>query len=179
MPHLLLATLDDEPGVLNRVVSLIRRRAFNIQALTVGPAETPGTSRMTLVVESDEAGARRVAAHLEKLLNVLKVELLTEKPAVVRYLALLRVAAPVTVRSQVLTVGAAFRAQVVDVSEDSVVLECSGSAEKLAALAEALRPYGLLELSRTGALAMARGTAPALIPKARAEAELPPLAMSV
>ncbi len=179
MPHLLLATLDDEPGVLNRVVSLIRRRAFNIQALTVGPAELPGTSRMTLVVESDEAGARRVAAHLEKLLNVLKVELLTEKPAVVRYLALLRVAAPVAIRSQVLTVGAAFRAQVVDVSEDSVVLECSGSAEKLSALADALRPYGLLELSRTGALAMARGSIPALLPKAQAEAALPPLAMSV
>lgn len=179
MPHILVATLDDEPGVLNRVTSLVRRRAFNIQALTVGPAEAPGTSRMTLVVESDEAGAKRVAAHLEKLLNVLKVELLTEKPSVVRYLALLRIAAPVAIRSQVLLVGSAFRAQVVDVAEDSVVLECSGSAEKLAALAEALRPYGLLELSRTGALAMARGAAPALVPKARTEADYPPLAMSV
>ncbi len=179
MPHILVATLDDEPGVLNRVTSLVRRRAFNIQALTVGPAEAPGTSRMTLVVESDEAGAKRVAAHLEKLLNVLRVELLTEKPSVVRYLALLRIAAPVATRSQVLLVGSAFRAQVVDVAEDSVVLECSGSAEKIAALAEALRPYGLLELSRTGALAMARGTAPALVPKARVEADFPPLAMSV
>ena len=89
-------------------------------------------------------------------------------------------------RSQVLLVGSAFRAQVVDVADDSVVLECSGSAEKLAALAEALRPYGLLELSRTGALAMARGAAPALVPKAhmydpkgRAEETYPPLAMSV
>lgn len=179
MPHILVATLDDEPGVLNRVTSLVRRRAFNIQALTVGPAEAPGTSRMTLVVESDEAGAKRVAAHLEKLLNVLRVELLTEKPSVVRYLALLRITAPVATRSQVLLVGSAFRAQVVDVAEDSVVLECSGSAEKIAALAEALRPYGLLELSRTGALAMARGAAPALIPKSKAEAEFPPLAMSV
>jgi len=179
MPHILIATLDDEPGVLNRVTSLVRRRAFNIQALTVGPAEAPGTSRMTLVVEADEAGARRVVAHLEKLLNVLRVELLTEKPAVVRYLALLRIAAPVATRSQVLLVGGAFRAQVVDVAEDSVVLECSGSAEKLAALTEALRPYGLLELSRTGALAMARGTTPALVPKSKIEAEYPPLAMSV
>jgi acetolactate synthase-1/3 small subunit len=179
MPHILQATLDDEPGVLNRVTSLVRRRAFNIQALTVGPAESPGLSRMTLVVEADEAGARRVAAHLEKLLNVLKVELLTGKPAVVRYLALLRIAAPIATRGQVLLVAGAFRAQVVDVGEDSLVLECSGSAEKLAALSEALRPYGLLELCRTGALAMARGASPALGPKVQAEPDFPPLAMSV
>ncbi len=179
MPHFLVATTDDEPGVLNRVTSLVRRRAFNIHSLTVGPAETSGTSRMTMVVESDEAGALRVASHLEKLLNVLKVEVLSERPSVVRYLALLRVSAPVATRGQVLLVGNAFRAQVVDVAEDSVVLECSGSAEKIAALAEALRPYGLLELSRTGALAMARGTLPSVVPLRRAATEFSPLAMSV
>lgn len=179
MPHILVATTDDEPGVLNRVTSLVRRRAFNIHSLTVGPAEMVGTSRMTMVVDSDEVGARRVVAHLEKLLNVLRVEVLSGSPSVVRYLALMRVAAPVATRGQVLLVGNAFRAQVVDVAEDSVVLECSGSAEKISALADALRPYGLLELSRTGALAMARGTVPTVIPFRKADAEFPHLAMSV
>lgn len=159
MLHVFVALIDDEPGVLNRVSSLFRRRAFNIHSLTVGPTSTPGSSRMTLVVETDALGARRAQAHLEKLVNVLQVENLTERASVVRDLALIRVAADATTRLQVFQLVQAFRASVVDVAEDSLAVEVTGSPAKIDALVEVLRPFGVLELGRTGVIAMARGTA--------------------
>lgn len=154
--HVFVATTDDEPGVLNRVASLFRRRAFNIHSLTVGPASQPGLSRMTLVVETDDLGARRVQAHLEKLVNVLRVENLTEQPSVVRDLALIRVRTAADSRTQVLQLAQTFRANIVDVSEDSVVVECVGSPAKISALVAVLRPFGVMELGHTGAVAMGR-----------------------
>lgn len=156
--HVFVATTDDEPGVLNRVASLFRRRAFNIHSLTVGPASRPGFSRMTLVVETDELGAQRVQAHLRKLVNVLHVDDLTDCPSVVRDLALIRVRATLEERLQVFQLAQTFRARIVDVSEDSVVVECVGSPAKVSALVAVLRPYGLLELGHTGAVAMSRRT---------------------
>jgi acetolactate synthase I/III small subunit len=159
MPHVLVAYTDDESGVLNRVASLFRRRAFNIHSLTVGPTEVAGVSRMTIVVDTDEAGIRRAAVNLEKLLNVRKVECLSDRPSVTRDLVLLRVASDPHTRPQILQLVQAFRAAVVDIAADSMIVECTGSSAKIDALVEALRPFGILELGRSGAVAMARGVA--------------------
>lgn len=157
MPHVLVAYTDDEPGVLNRVASLFRRRAFNIHSLTVGPTEKEGVSRMTIVVDTDDQGAARAQANLEKLLNVQKVENLSVRPSVVRDLVLLRVAAESTVRPEIIQLAQAFRATVVDIATNSMVLECTGSAGKIDALLDVMKPYGILEMGRTGVVAMARG----------------------
>lgn len=157
MPHVLVAYTDDEPGVLNRVASLFRRRAFNIHSLTVGPTEQSGVSRMTIVVDTDAQGAARAQANLEKLLNVQKVENLSTRPSVVRDLVLLRVAADPRVRPEIIQLAQAFRATVVDIAVNSLVLECTGSAGKIDALLDVMRPYGILEMGRTGVVAMARG----------------------
>ncbi len=111
-----LATLEDRPGVLNRVASLFRRRAFNIESLTVGRTERPGVSRMTLVVRTDEDAARRLEANLYKLVNVLAVEDVTHAPTVVRELALIKVRANGDVRAAVMQLCEVFRARVVDVT---------------------------------------------------------------
>jgi len=158
MSHVLVVYTDDEPGVLTRVASLFRRRGFNIHSLTVGPTERPGVSRMTVVVVTDEATARRAVEHLRKLVNVLEVQQLGERPMVVRDLVLLRVATAQEVRSEVLQLAQVFRAAVVDIADDSLVIECTGSLAKIDALVDSMRPYGILELGRTGAVAMLRGS---------------------
>jgi acetolactate synthase-1/3 small subunit len=149
---------DDEPGVLTRVASLIRRRGFNIHSLTVGPTERTGLSRMTIVVDSDAPMVRQAVEHLRKLVNVLEVQQLGERPMVVRDLVLVRVATAPEVRSEVLQLAQVFRAAVVDIADDSLVIECTGSLGKIDALVDSMRPFGILELGRTGAVAMARGT---------------------
>jgi acetolactate synthase-1/3 small subunit len=156
--HVLVVYTDDEPGVLTRVASLIRRRGFNIHSLTVGPTEQAGLSRMTIVVDSDAQRVRQAVEHLRKLVNVLEVEQLADRPMVVRDLVLVRVATAPAVRSEVLQLAQVFRAAVVDIAEDSVVIECTGSLAKVDALVDSMRPFGILELGRTGAVAMARGT---------------------
>lgn len=157
MSHVLVVYTDNEPGVLTRVASLFRRRSFNIHSLTVGPTEQTGVSRMTVVVDTDEATARRAVEHLKKLVNVLEVQQLSSRPAVVRDLALLRVAAGPAQRAEILQLVEVFRANVVDISDGTMVIECTGSLAKIEALVHTLRPYGILELGRTGAVAMARG----------------------
>lgn len=157
MTHVLVAYTDDEPGVLNRVASLFRRRAFNIHSLTVGSTEKAGVSRMTIVVDTDEQGAARAQTNLEKLLNVQKVENLSMRPSVVRDLVLLRVSADASVRPAVIQLAHTFRAAVVDIAPGSLVLECTGSASKIDALLEVMKPYGILEMGRTGVVAMSRG----------------------
>jgi acetolactate synthase I/III small subunit len=151
--------LENVPGVLTRVASLVRRRGFNIESLTVGHTETEGVSRMTIVVDTDDLGARRVEANLYKLLNVLRVDNLTNQAAVSRDLALIKVAATQETRSQVLQLAQVFRARVIDVSATSVMIETTGAEEKIDKLVEVLRPYGILEMARTGRVAMARGQA--------------------
>jgi acetolactate synthase-1/3 small subunit len=155
--HIFVAKVEDQPGVLNRVASLFRRRNFNIESLTVGRAEQPGVSRMTVVVETTEAGARIVEANLYKLVNVLEVEDLTRKPSMVRELGLVKVAVTPDSRGQILQLVDVFRARVVDVDEASVVIEVTGTPEKIGKFELVMRPYGILELVRTGVVAMARG----------------------
>jgi acetolactate synthase I/III small subunit len=147
----------DKPGVLNRVSSLIRRRGYNIASLTVGHTATAGVSRMTLVVESTPDAAARIEANLYKLVHVLRVENVTERPTVHRYLALIKVATAAEKRTQVMQLVDVFRARVVDVAPDSLIIEITGTEDKIDGLLEILRPFGVLEVARTGCLAMTRG----------------------
>ena len=158
MNHTLVVLVEDKPGVLNRVASLFRRRAFNIDSLTVGRTEKPEVSRMTITVDADRDQARRIEANLYKLVNVLLVENITNQPAIIRDLALIRVAATHDARSHVLELASVFRARVVDVSAESLTIEITGAEDKIDGLLEVLRPYGVLEMVRTGIVAMRRGS---------------------
>jgi len=157
MESTLIALVEDKPGVLNRVASLFRRRAFNIESLAVGHTENPGVSRMTIVVDSDRTDVQKVAQNLYKLVNVIQVEDVTERPAVMRDLALIRVRANGGTRSEVMQIVDTFRARVVDVALDSLMVEVTGTEEKVNGLVEVLRPFGILEMVRTGRVAMVRG----------------------
>ena len=155
-PHTFVVTVEDLPGVLNRISSLFRRRGFNIESLTVGHTERPGISRMTLVVMTDEAGAERFEAHLYKLVNVISVVDITGKPAVYRDLAMIKVAAPQARRPEIVHLAEIFRARIVDLAPDSLTFEITGGEDKIEGLLEVLRPYGVIEMARTGRLAMTR-----------------------
>ena len=150
MQYMLVAYVEDKPGVLNRVSSLFRRRAFNIESLTVGHTDQPGVSRMTIVVDADEMEIRRIEANLYKLVNVLRVENVSSTPAVTRDLALIKVAADINTRAQVM--------QLVDVANESLMVEITGTEDKIEGLIEVLRPLGIIEMVRTGIVAMTRGS---------------------
>ena len=158
MTHTFAVYVDNKPGVLNRVASLFRRRAFNIESLTVGHTHEAGMSRMTVVVETDEYGARRLEANLYKLVPVRRVENLSVKASISRDLALIKVSAMGDMRAQVMQLVDVYRARVVDVSPESLVVEATGTEDKIDSLLEVLRPYGVSEMVRTGLVAMARGT---------------------
>ena len=172
--HTFVVYVEDKPGVLNRVASLFRRRAFNIESLTVGHAEIPGASRMTIVVRTDAIGARRLEANLYKLVNVLRVHDITTGPAIFRELAMIKVAATADTRTHVMQLVDVFRARVVDVAPDSVVIETTGTEDKIDGLLEVLRPYGIIELVRTGRVGMTRGARSVMIdPEERRESYSP------
>ena len=149
--------VDNKPGVLNRVASLFRRRAFNIESLTVGHTETPGLSRMTIVVDTDERGARLVEANLYKLIPVRRVHNITRLPTIARDLAMIKVSAVGDARAQVMQLVDVYRARIVDVSPETLVIETTGAEDKIDSLVEVLRPYGVVEMVRTGRVEMARG----------------------
>jgi len=154
--HILSALVENKSGVLARVASLFSARGFNIDSLTVGETEEPDFSRMTIVVAGDEAIMEQVRKQLEKLVNVVKVQELGSTPAVQRDLVLVRVSAPPVKRSQVLEIVHVFRARVVDVGQADMIIEVVGTEEKVEALLDLLRPYGIIEMARTGRVALAR-----------------------
>jgi acetolactate synthase-1/3 small subunit len=156
--HTFAIYVEDQPGVLNRVASLFRRRGFNIHSLAVGHSETPGVSRVTTVVETDAGGALRIRAHLYKLVHVLRVEDITHRSSLVRELALIKVSGDHASRSPLMQLAQVFEARVVDVAADSLVLEMTASPSRIDALLEVLRPHGVIEMARTGRIAMTRGT---------------------
>ncbi len=158
MLHTFAVYVDNKPGVLNRVASLFRRRAFNIESLTVGHTEQAGVSRMTVVVDTDEYGARRLEANLYKLVPVKRVDNITAVATIARDLALIKVAASPSDRAHVMQLVEVYRARVVDVSPDSLVIETTGTEDKIDSLIEVLRPYGLIEMVRTGRVSLTRGT---------------------
>lgn len=158
MRHTLVALMEDKPGVLNRISSLFRRRNFNIESLTVGHSETAGISRMTIVTEGDRTIIEQVEKQLYKLINVTKVTDVTDEPAVIRELALIKVTASAATRSEITSLVDIFRAKVVDVAADSLTIEITGTEDKVDSLTSLLQPFGIRELARTGRLAMVRGS---------------------
>jgi acetolactate synthase-1/3 small subunit len=150
--------VEDKPGVLTRVASLFRRRNYNIESLTVGHTENPGVSRMTIVVDDSRTNVEKVAQNLYKLVNVIRVDDVTEQATVLRDLALIKVQADGgSRRSEIMQLVDTFRARVVDVALDSLMIEATGTEDKIDGLVDVLRPYGIVEMVRTGRVAMARG----------------------
>jgi acetolactate synthase-1/3 small subunit len=149
--------VEDQPGVLARIASLFSRRGFNIESLAVGPTEHDGMSRMTIAVNVDDLPLEQVTKQLNKLVNVLKIVELDASTAIQRELILVKVKADSQTRSQVLETVQLFRAKVVDVSPDAVVIEATGNADKLEALLRVLEPFGVKELVQSGMVAVGRG----------------------
>ena len=155
--HTVVALLEDEPGALNRVVSLFRARGFNITSMTVGPTETPHLSRLTIVVDADESVLEQITKQLYKVVEVLKVSDLNDEKVVARELAMIKVSANAQNRSEILQISDIYRAKIVDVALDSVIVECTGEEDKIDSLISLLRRFGIKEMSRTGRVAMLRG----------------------
>jgi acetolactate synthase-1/3 small subunit len=157
MKHTLVALMEDKPGVLNRVSGLFRRRNYNIESLSVGHSEVPGISRMTIVVDGDDRIVDQVVKQLEKLINVTAVVNVSQQPAVVRELALIKVKAAPGTRTEIMELTNVFRARVVDVGAASLTIEITGPEDRVNSLIGLLQPYGIEELARSGRLAMVRG----------------------
>jgi acetolactate synthase-1/3 small subunit len=155
--HTISVLVEDQPGVLARVSGLFARRGFNIDSLAVGPTETPGLSRMTIVVDVQTKPLEQVEKQLHKLINVLKVVELEASGRVERELALIKVRTAADTRAGVIEIAQIFRARIVDVSHGALTIEATGTPDKIEALHELLRPFGVLELVRTGRIALARG----------------------
>jgi acetolactate synthase-1/3 small subunit len=152
--------VEDVPGVLDRVASLFRRRAYNIESLSVGHTDREGISHITVVIQADDRTASLVEANLYKVASVLDVKDISNLPSVVRDLALIKVRADHKNRASILQIAEVFRARVVDVSPEALIFEITGSEDKINGLVDVLRPFGILELARTGVVAMARATEP-------------------
>ena len=155
--HTITALVQDRPGVLNRISSMFRRRGFNIASLAVGHSEEPDLSRMTFVVEGDDRVVEQVTKHLNTLIDVIKVSDISDQNIVSRELALIRVHANVQTRSEIMQIVDIFRANIVDLATDSLIVEVAGDEDKIDSLHDLLRPFGVVELMRTGTIALNRG----------------------
>jgi acetolactate synthase-1/3 small subunit len=152
-----VAYVEDKPGVLNRISSLLRRRVYNIVSLNVGRTHEPGVSRMTFVVEADDDKALRIEANLYKLVNVISIEDISRKPSVSRDLALIKVNVGPEKRAEVLQLCEVFRARAVDVGPETLIVEITGTQDKIDGLVAILSPFGIAEMVQTGTVAMTRG----------------------
>ena len=159
MSHTVLALIEDRPGVLNRITSLCRRRAFNIESLTVGRTAEPGRSRMTCVIEADQASADRLVAYLARLVDVLHVEALDPGPGLARDLALVKIAITPQHCTALLQIIDDVRARIVDAAARTMTLEIAGEPSHLDDAIARLAPIGIVEMARTGQVAMRRGDA--------------------
>lgn len=155
--HTIAVIVNDQPGVLQRVSGLFGRRGFNIESITVGSSEEKGLSRMVIVTSGDDHTLEQVTKQLYKLIDVIKVIDLSSNPMVGRELALIKVVAEPSTRPEILGVVETFRASVVDIGTHSLIVQVVGDTEKIDAMVELLKPYGIRELSRTGVTALNRG----------------------
>ena len=155
--HTLVALVQDKPGVLNRMASMFRRRGFNIESIAVGHSETPGLSRMTIVVNGSVAMVEQVRKQLDKVINVVKVIDITVNKITTRELALIKVKATSATRSEIIEIIDIFRAKILDVASDSVTVEITGDEDKVNSLLSLLCGFGIKEITRTGRIAMVRG----------------------
>jgi len=156
--HTLAVIVENRPGVLTRVTTLFRRRGYNIDSLTVGTTENPGISRMTIVVEGDDKVIEQVTKQLYKLVDVCKVIDVTHERSVDRELVLIKVKADNNVRAEIVQLVDIFRARIVDIGRNSLIVEATGDRGKIDALEDSFRPFGIIELVRTGKVAMVRGS---------------------
>ena len=159
MKHTLVALMEDKPGVLNRVVNMFSRRAFNIESLTVGHTEQRGISRMTVVVDGTNTDVEQVVKQLYKLIDVLKVSDVTQDKSVLRDLALIKITAKGETRGEIVQLVNLVGAKVVDIAADSLVIQMADEEEAIDAFVALIRPFGIKELVRTGRVAMVRGAA--------------------
>jgi len=157
MRHVISALVQNQPGVLARIVGLFSARGFNIESLAVGETEDPETSRLTVVVGGDDSILEQVRKQLGKVIEVIKVQDFSGERFLERDLMLLKVNAPAGKRTEIMEIAQVFRAKVVDVGEKSLILETTGPEDKVDALIRLLRPYGIKELARTGRIALLRG----------------------
>jgi len=160
--HTLVALVADRPGVLNRMASLFRRRGFNIESIAVGHSELPHLSRMTIVIDGATTVVEQVRKQLDKVVDVVRVFDVTGDGMIARELALIKVKANASSRSEIIEIVDIFRANIVDVAADSVTVEVTGDEEKINSLLNLLRGFGVKELARTGRIAMVRGESGAL-----------------
>lgn len=156
MKHTLSVLVEDESGVLTRIAGLFARRGFNIDSLAVGPAEQKGISRITMGVPGDDRTIEQLTKQLYKLVNILKVEDITNIPCVERELMLLKVNTNKNTRSEILEIVKIFRAQVVDLAEDSLIIEITGNYGKMGAIEKILSKFGIIEIARTGKISLVR-----------------------
>lgn len=155
--HILTLLVENKPGVLARVAGLFSRRGFNIQTLAVGPTDDPTLSRMTLTLDGALHPIDQVTKQLHKLVNVIKIRDLEPAEAVARELALFKVSADNESRGQIIEIAEIFRGRVIDVSKRSVTVELTGPDDKIEAFERMIRPFGLIEMVRTGEIAISRG----------------------
>ncbi len=155
--HTFSALVENKPGVLARVAGLFSRRGYNIDSLAVGMTQDPGLSRITLVVEGDDRILEQVSKQLNKLIDVVKVSDITHIDTVDRELILIKVNAHQEQRQEIIAIASVFRAQIVDVGEESLILEMTGQQEKLTAMTNLLKRFGILEIVRTGKVVLVRG----------------------
>lgn len=155
--HTIVALVEDKPGVLNRIASLFRRRGFNIDSIAVGQSEVPNQSRVTIIVDGAAAMVEQVRKQLVKVIDVVKVSDITSENIVTRELALFKIKANSSTRSEIIQIVDIFRANIVDVAMDSVIIEVTGDEDKIESLYNLLRGFGIKEVARTGKIALTRG----------------------
>lgn len=155
--HTLAVIVENRPGVLTRVTTLFRRRGYNIESLAVGETENSSISRITIMVMGDEKILEQVTKQLYKLVDVIKIVDITDKRSVERELVMIKVKADVNVRAEIVQIVDIFRARIVDIGKTSLIIEVTGDSGKIDAIVESLKPFGIIELVRTGIVAMVRG----------------------
>ncbi|MDP2400377.1 MAG: acetolactate synthase small subunit [Actinomycetota bacterium] len=158
MTHTLSVLVENKPGVLTRVASLFARRGFNIDSLAVGPTEDESLSRITLVVSAADTPLEQITKQLHKLVNIIKIQDLDPEDMIDRELVLFKVNAAPERRHEIIEIANVFRAKIVDVGKNSLTIEATGSADKIDAMEDLFRAYGIKELARTGRIALARGS---------------------
>ena len=158
MNHTLSVLVENKPGVLTRVTSLFARRGFNIDSLAVGPTEDPTLSRITIVVSAEDTPLEQITKQLHKLINVIKIQDLNAAESIDRELVLFKVNAASEKRHEIIEIANVFRAKIIDVGRNSLTIEATGSGDKIQAMEDLFRAYGIKELARTGKIALARGS---------------------
>ena len=155
--HTIVAIVQDKPGVLNRMVSLFRRRGFNIESIAVGHSEEPHLSRVTVVVDGSNAMVEQVRKQLDKLVDLVRISDITSDKITTRELAMVKVKANSATRSEIIEITDIFRANIVDVASDTLTIEITGDEDKINSMFQLLRGFGIREIARTGRIAMVRG----------------------